>query len=85
MSLCYEYFDKTLMRYEVIQSICIPKVKLKLNIQKVLSAYNFDHVSLNSWKNKTKLGLSGFSYTLSKDQKRNTVINMYILTGHYHK
>ena len=32
MSLCYEYFDKTLMRYEVIQSICIPKVKLTLNI-----------------------------------------------------
>lgn len=33
MSLCYEYFDKTLLRYEVIQSNYIPKVKLKPNIE----------------------------------------------------
>lgn len=46
MSLCYEYFDKNLTGNEVIQSICIPKVKLKPNIWKVLSAYNFDHVLL---------------------------------------
>lgn len=37
--------------------------------------------SLSRWRGKTKLGLSGFSYTLSKDQKQNAVINMYILTG----
>lgn len=41
MSLCYEYFDRSLMRNEVIQSICIPKMKFKPNSFKVFSAYDF--------------------------------------------